>query len=171
MAKARSRRAGHEHHKFAFQSALRRDLQKCRRFAAQKFLEFFRQLARQHHVAVGIYFVQFAEQFFDTIRRFVENQSGGNRFQRFQFVAPLTGFVRKKSGKIKFIRRQAARGQAGDERAPTTDSTRKPAAMAALTTRSPGSLMPGLPASVISATFSPRRNRSMISSLRFASLN
>ena len=54
---------------------------------------------------------------------------------------------------------------------PGTDSTRKPAAIAALTTRSPGSLMPGLPASVTSATFSPRRSRSMISSLRLASLN
>ena len=47
----------------------------------------------------------------------------------------------------------------------------KPAAMAAFTTRSPGSLMPGLPASVTSATFPPRRSRSMISSLRRASLN
>ena len=38
-------------------------------------------------------------------------------------------------------------------------STLKPAATAALTTRSPGSLMPGVPASVTSATFSPRPRR------------
>ena len=46
---------------------------------------------------------------------------------------------------------------------PGTGSTRNPAAIAAFTTRSPGSLMPGVPASLASAIFSPRRNRSRIS--------
>src|ERR1035438_1402012 len=114
------RRWRNHDHKLSFQTPLLRDFQECRRFAAQKFLELLGQLARQHHVAVGKNFVQLAQQLFDAIRRFVENQSAFNRYQRFQFVAPLAGFVRQETDEMKFSRRQTARREPGNKRARTS---------------------------------------------------
>jgi len=98
-------------------------------------------------------------------------------------ISPYTGYTRPDWARaadrmLLAVRPFAADGHArialpgrASAHGPGTGSTRNPAPRAARTTRSPGSLMPGLPASVTSATFSPRRNRSMISSLRRASLN
>ena len=108
-----------QHHKLAFQAAFFCDFQKLRRFAAQKFLELLRQLARENDLAFGKNLVQLAQQFFNTIRRFVENQSAGNGLERFQLISPLAGFVRQKTDEMEFIRRQAARRERGYERART----------------------------------------------------
>ena len=53
---------------------------------------------------------------------------------------------------------------------PGTAATRIPAAIAALTRRYPGSEIAGVPASVISATFSPRASRSISAGVRCCSL-
>ena len=134
----------HHHHKLPFQTPLLRDFQQLRRFAAQNIPRTSSSTRAPAPLRVPEKPVQFAQQFFDAIGRFIEHQRAGNRLERFQFVPPLAGFVRQKTDEMEFIRRQAARRKRRDQRAgPGTDSTRKPAAIAALTTRSPGSLMPG----------------------------
>ena len=92
-----------------------RDFQKLRRFAAQKFLELFGQLARQHHFALRENGVEFAQQFFDAIRRFIEHQRADDSLERFQFVPPLAGFVRQKTDEVEFVRRQATGGERRDQ--------------------------------------------------------
>ena len=52
------------------------------------------------------------------------------------------------------------------ELGPGTTCTLMPAATAAATKRAPGSLMPGIPASVTSATVSPALSRSTIFCMR-----
>ncbi len=54
-------RAADQHHKLAFQAAVLCHFQQRRRFAAQEFLKLLRQLARQHHVAFRINFIQLAQ--------------------------------------------------------------------------------------------------------------
>jgi len=76
------------------------------------------------------------------------------------FLAALAGSREEIPNEMKFFRGQsAAVNRRGKRTRAGTASTRNPASDSGATTRSPGSLMPGVPASVTRETF-PRRAQS-----------
>ena len=94
-------------------------------------------------------------------------------------LADLAGFLLAGRGGPKDIaqaRRLLEKGAAEKDRAaitalgPGTGTAAKPAARTAATMRAPGSQMPGVPASEISATCSPRESRATIACAAACSL-